>query len=271
MAVENLAIGEASLAAHPTIRRISLSDVGRALREGFDDFRANPSHLVFLCLIYPIMGLVLGRMASGSDALPLVYPLVAGFALIGPFASVGLYELSRRRERGREVSLRHAFDVFSSPQFGAIVLLGIVLGAIFIAWLGAATAIYDGTMPTGSADSISGFVSAVFGTDAGRHLIVLGTVVGFVFALVVLTIGVVSFPLLVDRGDIGSTAGEQAAVALQTSIMATLANPIPMAAWGAIVALSMVIGGATLLVGFAVLMPLLGHGTWHLYRKMIAA
>ena len=255
---------------HPAIRRIGLHDVADALRDGVSDFRANPTHLVFLCLIYPIIGLVLGRMASGSNALPLVYPLIAGFALIGPLASVGLYEISRRRERGEPVSVRNAFDVFRSRRIAAILGLGIMFVLILAAWMAAAQIIFDATMPPDSADSVGGFLSAVLTTPAGGNLIVVGTLVGFLFALVALTTGVVSFPLLVDR-EIAPTALEQAITAVQTSIRATIANPLPIAAWGLVVTASLMIGAATLLVGLAILMPILGHATWHLYRKLIVA
>jgi len=84
----------------PVIRKIDLSDLQQALRLGWEDFKAVPSHAIILCLIYPVLGLVLARTVSGYAVLPLLFPLAAGFALLGPFAALGLYELSRRRERG---------------------------------------------------------------------------------------------------------------------------------------------------------------------------
>ncbi len=257
-----------SIAAPPSIRRIGIEDVRDAIRDGVADFRANPTHLFFLCLIYPIMGLVLGRMASGSDALPLIYPLVGGFALIGPLASVGLYELSRRRERGLPVSVRNAFDVFRSRRIVAILALGLAFVGILVAWMAAAQLIYAATMPPTAAGTIRGFVGAVLTTHAGARLIMLGTIVGFLFAIVSLTLGVVSFPLLVDR-ELAPTSMEQVVVAVQTSVRATMRNKLAIAAWGMIVAISLAIGAATLLVGLAVLMPILGHATWHLYRRLI--
>ena len=239
-----------------------------ALSRGIEDFRANPTHLVVLCLIYPIAGLLLGRAASGYDALPLIYPLVAGFALFGPVAAVGLYELSRQRERGIPVTWRNAFDVFHSPQIGAIALLGAMLTAIFVIWLMAAQAIYELVMPASQDGSVQQFVNAVLTTPEGWTLIVVGTAVGFVFAVVVLLLGSFSFPMLVDTS-LGETTGEQASVAVHTSVRAVLANIVPMAVWGLIVAIGMAIGAVTLLVGFAVVMPVLGHATWHLYRKVI--
>jgi uncharacterized membrane protein len=240
-----------------------------AVREGSEDFRANPTHLIILCLVYPIAGLLFGRIADGSNALPLVWPLVAGFALIGPIAAVGLYEMSRRRELGQPVALRNAFDVFASPRFGAIFLLGGALIADFVVWLVAAKVIYDATMPQGADTSIGGFVDTVLHTGGGHHLMVIGTIVGFVFALGVLVLGVFSIPLLVDR-EIGSTPGEQALIAVETSIRAVVANPVAVAAWGIVVVAGLALGIVTLLVGFAVVMPVLGHATWHLYRRVIA-
>ena len=257
-----------------TIRFIDLADIGTALRQGLADFRANPTHLVFLGLIYPIMGLLLGRMASGGGALPLVYPLLGGFALIGPFAATGLYEFSQRRERGLPVSMRNAFDVLRSPRIGAILTLGVGLAVLFLLWLRVAQFIFDNTMHGADVSSIGAFVQDVLTTAAGWRLIVFGTAAGFVFAIIVLTMAAVSFPLLVDRqvgpDRLGTTLEEQSILAVKTSVRAVLHNPRVMLAWGAVVAAGLAMGTATLLVGLAVIMPVLGHATWHLYRRLVA-
>lgn len=254
--------------ARPAIRRLRLRDIGDALAQGFEDFKANPTHLVVLGLVYPVMGLLLGRLASGYDTLALIYPLIGGFALIGPIAAVGLYEFSRRREQGLSSSWRNALDVLHSPRIGAIVVLGGVLGVLFVAWMIAAKVVYNLTLGETEIASLTDLVHLVFTTPAGWTLAVVGTGIGFLFAVVALTVGVVSIPLLVDR-DVGSNPGDEASVAIATSVRAVLANPLPMAVWGLIVAVGLVIGAATLLVGFAVIMPVLGHATWHLYRKTV--
>ena len=100
----------------PTIRTITLTDLRDALAKGLDDFWAMPTHVIFLSLIYPIVGIALGSATFGYDVVPLLFPLAAGFALIGPFAAIGLYELSRRREQGLDTSWRHAFDIVHSPS-----------------------------------------------------------------------------------------------------------------------------------------------------------
>ena len=127
------------------IRKIGLSDLSAALRLGWEDFAAVPSHAIVLCVIYPVLGLVLFRMVLGYSVLPLLFPLAAGFTLIGPFAALGLYELSRRRERGEEAAAWDALHVLRAPSFGAMVELGILLLVLFVTWIAAADAIYIAT------------------------------------------------------------------------------------------------------------------------------
>jgi uncharacterized membrane protein len=250
-------------AARPAVRRIEPADLKDALAKGVADFGAYRTDVMFLCLIYPIAGLVLSRLVFGYGMLPLVFPLASGFALLGPVAAIGLYEMSRRHEQGEVVAWADAFDVVRSPAIGAIMALGLVLLAVFLLWLGAAYAIYWATLGPEPPASVGAFIHDVFTTAAGWAMIGIGVGVGFVFALVVLTISVVSFPLLLDR-DVGLST------AVATSIRAVRANPRTMALWGLIVAGSLVLGAIPLLIGLAVVMPVLGHATWHLYRKAVA-
>jgi uncharacterized membrane protein len=264
MAHSHVLLGAGEAPAQLTIRRIGLADLNDALRRGFDDFRAMPTHAMFLCAIYPVIGLVLARLAFGYSVLPLLYPLGAGFALVGPLAALGLYELSRRREAGLETSASHAFDVLRSSSAGALIALGLLLLVIFALWMAFANAIYIANFGYGSPASIGSFVQDVLTTPAGWNLIVIGNLVGLLFAILVLTISVVSFPLLLDR-DVG------AAVALLTSIRTVLKNPVTMAAWGLIVAALLLIGSLPFFLGLTVVVPVLGHATWHLYRRVVAS
>jgi uncharacterized membrane protein len=248
--------------APPAVRRIAAAELRDVLAKGFGDFAAYRTDVIFLCIIYPVVGLVLARLAAGYDMLPLIFPLASGFALVGPVAAVGLYEMSRRREQGVDITWADAFGVVRSPALGAIIVLGLLLLAIFLLWLVAAYAIYEVTLGPQPPASIASFARDVFTTGAGWTLIGVGVSVGFLFALLVLTISVVSFPLLLDR-DVGLYT------AVMTSIRAVLANPAPMAIWGLIVAGGLVIGSIPLLLGLAIVMPVLGHATWHLYRKVV--
>jgi uncharacterized membrane protein len=251
--------GEA--ATYP-IRKIELSDLGEALRLGWEDFKAVPSHAIILCVIYPVLGLVLFRMVLGYSVLPLLFPLAAGFTLIGPFAALGLYELSRRRERGQEAAAWDAMQVLRAPSFGAMLELGTLLLVLFIVWIAAADAIYIATFGNAPAASIPDFATRVLTTPKGWSLIIVGCGVGFLFAVVALCVSVVSFPLMLDRH---ATAID----AIRTSVQAVRENPFAMAVWGLIVAVLLAIGSLPFFVGLAVVLPVLGHATWHLYRKVV--
>ena len=262
MAHQHVLMGAESNRARPIVRTIGLRDIKNALAEGIADFSAMPSHAVFLCLIYPIVGVLLARLTLGYEVLPLLFPLAAGFTLLGPFAAIGLYELSRRREQGLDASWQDAFDVLRSPSRGAIAALGLLLLTIFVIWIAVAQAIYVAYFGYEPAASIPHFLDQVFTTPAGRMLMIVGNLVGFLFALGVLTISVISFPLLLDR-DVGAVE------AVLTSVRVVARNPLMMAIWGLIVAGLLLIGSLPLFFGLAVVVPVLGHSTWHLYRKVV--
>ena len=244
------------------VRKIGLSDLGDALRLGWEDFKAIPTHAVVLCVIYPVLGLVLFRLAVGYSVLPLLFPLAAGFTLIGPFAALGLYELSRRRERGEEAAAWNAVHVLRAPSFGAILELGILLLVLFGTWIATADAIYIATFGHTPAANIPDFARRVLTTPEGWSLIIVGCGVGLLFAVVSLCVSVVSFPLMLDRH---ATAID----AIRTSLRAVMKNPFAMAAWGLIVAALLLVGSLPFFVGLAVVLPVLGHATWHLYRKVV--
>jgi uncharacterized membrane protein len=244
------------------VRRIALADLREVLAKGLADFGAYRTDVIFICLIYPIVGLILAQLAFGNDMVPMIFPLGAGFALLGPVAAVGLYEMSRRREQGHVVSWMDAFRVMRSPSFGAILVLGLLLLGIFLLWQGAAYGIYAATLGPNPPTSLGAFISDVFTTRAGWIMIVAGMAAGFVFALSVLVIGAISFPLLLDR-DVGLLT------AVMTSVRAFLRNPVPMSAWGLIVAAGLVLGTIPALIGLVIVIPVLGHATWHLYRKLV--
>lgn len=248
--------------AAPTVRRISAADVGDALARGFRDFGACRTDVMMLCLLYPLAGLAISRMAFDYGMLALVFPLIAGFALIAPLFGLGLYEISRRRERGLETHWTDAFAVARSPNIGSIMVMGFLLLALFCLWLFAANLLYTVTLGPDAPVSAEAFVRDALTTPQGWTMTIVGIGVGFLFALVVLVIGVVSLPMLLDR-NVG------VGTAIATSVRAVRMNPGPMAMWGLIVAASLLIGALPLLIGLAIVLPVLGHATWHLYRKVV--
>jgi uncharacterized membrane protein len=246
----------------PAVRRIGIADLRDALAKGLEDFGAFRTDVVFICLVYPVVGLILGRLAFGYDMLPLLFPLASGFALIGPAAGIGLYEMSRRREQGFKIGVADAFGVVRSPSFAGIVALSLLLIGIYLLWLSAANLVYIVTLGPDPPTSAEIFIRDVLTTKAGWTMIIAGCGIGFLFAALVLAISVVSFPLMLDREVSVYTA-------VATSLRAVAANPGPIALWGLIVAGGLVIGSIPLLLGLIIVMPVLGHGTWHLYRKLV--
>lgn len=244
------------------VRALALSDIGDALRRGYADFMAQPSHLLFIALIYPVAGIVIAQLTVSYNIFPLLFPLLGGFALLGPFAAVGLYEISRRRELHINSSWLHAFAVLKSPAIRPIATLGGLLTGLFIAWLLSAWLLYRwlmGNVPLTSAES---FLAPLFTTVNGWTLIIVGNALGLLFAITVFSLTVVSFPLMLDRHvDIGT--------AVRTSIAAVEASPRAMMCWGLTITALLVLGTLPVLVGLMVVMPILGHASWHIYRKVV--
>ena len=263
MAHIHIYTGAGESVPHPTVRTITAADLWDSLARGYDDFRAMPTHLMFLGLIYPIAGIVLAGFSFGYNLFPMLFPLAAGFALIGPIAAIGLYELSRQREEGNEPDMRHVLDVVRSPSFPAIATISAVLAVLFLTWLFVAQTLYESLFGYLPPASMSQLMYDVLTTPSGHTLFIAGNLIGLAFAIVAMVVGVVSFPLLLDR-DVGVIA------ALATSVRAVAHNVATMTLWGLIVAALLLIGSVPLFVGLAIVVPVLGHATWHLYRKLIA-
>jgi uncharacterized membrane protein len=246
----------------PAVQKITLADLREALVRGCADFAAYRSDVFFLVVFYPILNLLLVRVAFGTNLLPLLFPLASGLAMISSLAAVGLYEMSRRREDGLRATWRNGIEVIHRPAFGAIAVLGALLAAIFVLWLAVAWLIFENTMGPALPTSITAFIRDIVTTDEGHRMSILGIGVGFLFALLTMTLSIVSFPLLVDR-DVGLDT------AIKTSFRAVVANPLPMAVWGMIVVAALILGSIPFFLGLVVALPVLGHSTWHLYRKMV--
>lgn len=244
------------------VRKITNADLGAALNQGWADFLAHRGDLLFVGFIYPLVGFAAAAVALQDSLIPLFFPIAAGIGLMGPAAAAGFYELARRREAGLESDWSHFLDVVRRPSFDAFLAVAGLLLMLFFAWLATAAALYMALMGPAAPGSITGFFTRLFTTPEGWTLIVLGNLAGLAFAAAVLTVSVVAMPMLVDK-DV------DARTAIHTSRMAVAANKGPMLRWGVTVAALLVVGSIPFFVGLAVVLPVLGYATWHLYTKLV--
>jgi uncharacterized membrane protein len=251
-----------------TVSRITVADLKEVLTKGFDDFMAYRTDIIFLIAVYPIISVIVIAASFRYELIPLVFPIVSGSAILGPFVGVFLYEMSRRRELNLQRhhvdshSWANALSVVGSRSFGKIMTLGMLLVAMYLLWLVCAWGIYEATHAPTTAETAGRFIHDLFLTQGGWWLIIVGCGVGSLFAVAALVTTVVAFPLLLDRDVALGTA-------VLTSIRAAQANPGPIAAWGLIVAGGLVLGAIPLAIGLVIVMPVLCHATWHLYRKLV--
>jgi len=244
------------------VRKLTLSDVVGSLRSGWDDFVAYPSHAVMLAIIYPIAGLSIARVLQGYSLVSLLFPLSSGFALLGPFAAIVFYDLSRRRERGDILSTANVINIIHSVSSGAVGLLGVMLAVLFLTWVATAQSIYNAFFGFAPVSSMPEFFEHVISTAGGHRFLAEWCVVGLMFAIVTFSISVVSFAALIDRR-------ASAIDAILTSLRVIARSPLTMALWGLICAGLLFVAIVPIFLGLAVVMPVLGHATWHLYRKAV--
>jgi uncharacterized membrane protein len=254
-----------TLAATPTtmpappleFHQMSLSDIKDALVKGWDDLRQSRTDALLIGAIFPLAGIIFAAAFVVQAFLPFVFPLLAGFALLGPLATLYFAALSRQREHNDESIL----TIFREPRLKEIQRLAGTAIMIFLGWNLSAAVIYLFTLGSSDEAANAPFFVRVFTTNAGWELIILGCAVGAVFAIVTLAISVISFPVVIDRN---VTAFQ----AVNISFHAMLRNPLFVLAWGAVVVAGLLFGAVTCLLGMCVVLPVLGHATWHVYRRM---
>lgn len=251
-----------SAAGRPEVRRIGEADLNWALAEGWKDFKAKRGDVIVLALIYPIVGLVAAATAFNARLLPMFFPLVAGLSILGPAVASGFYELARRREARLQSGWIHFLDPLGGRSRSGLAVMTAGLLVVFAAWLTAAWLIYTVTLGGYQPAGVGEFVERLFGTPEGWALIGVGMLVGFAFACLTLVLSLVSFPMLVDKAVDPVTA-------VSASIRAVTENPRAAASWGLRVAGLLVLGCLPLFIGLAVVLPVLGYATWHLYTRLI--
>lgn len=248
-----------------SIRKIDLHDLRIALDQGWKDFLDLRGDLVFIGLVYPAAVVLAIIYAFQQSILPLIFPLIAGSILFGPAVAASFYELARRRELGLDTRWRHFLEVIRGPAAFSLFAMTAVLFLLFLFWIISAWLIYVATLGSAAPEAVGSagtFLDAVFTTAAGWQMMVMGNLAGLVFAMLALALAVVSFPMVVDKP-------VSAGVAMRTSFRVARENPVTVAVWGLIVVAMLIIGSLPAFIGLAVVLPVLGYSTWHLYTRAV--
>lgn len=246
--------------AGPGIRTVEMDRPWFWLAAGWRDFMRAPAVSLSYGFLFSIAGYVVIYGLYALDMFYLILPLAAGFMLVGPVAAIGLYDVSRRLEAGQQVTLGGALRSFLS-HFGTVSTMGLILMLFLLAWIRVAMLIFA-LFFGGQVITRANFIEAVFFAPESLPFVVTGTVVGAALATAVFAISAISLPMLLDR-DVGVPT------AVAASFRAVNRNPQAMALWAALIAGFTAFGIATLFVGLAVCLPLVGHASWHAYRDLI--
>ncbi|GAA0471732.1 DUF2189 domain-containing protein [Parasphingorhabdus litoris] len=238
---------------------LTISDLRTALVNGWNDFKAYPLFGLFFGAIYVAAGLFLYFALFERGEIAWLVPLAAGFPLLAPFVAVGLYEVSRRREAGMPMSWRAVLGALRGRGDEQILSMGVILFVAFAFWLMIAHGIFAIFLAESGIGSES---LELFRTTAGIAMLVVGTAVGALIALAFYAITVISLPMLVDREVDFITA-------IIVSLATVRSNKSVMLIWAAMIAVVLFVAMLPLFLGLLVILPVLGHATWHLYRRSV--
>lgn len=248
--------------AMPQINTITFADIGEVLRMGLADFARAPLFGLFFGGVYTLGGIIIALSLSVWNIPWMIYPVAIGFPLVGPFVAVGLYEVSRRLEQGRPLVWREVIGVIWLQRQREVAWMAFVILFVFWVWMYQVRLLVAIMLSQMSFSTLQRFIDVILTTPAGWTFLAVGHVVGAVLALILFSITVVSIPLLMEREVDFVTA-------MITSVKAVTTNAVPMLAWGVFVTLAVIVSSVPLFLGLLVTLPVLGHATWHLYRKAV--
>jgi uncharacterized membrane protein len=242
---------------------LALGDLSAALAAGWRDFLAAPQFGLFFGGVYVLAGVAAAYVALVGGELSWLIPAAAGFPLVAPFVAVGLYEASRRRQRGEPMTWPAILGALKGHGDDQILSMGVIVFVAFSFWMIVAHAIFaifmaeSGLGANGGSESLAALM-----TPEGLAMLTVGSAVGGVMALAFYAMTVISLPMLVDRK-----------VSFPTAIIASFAvvrgNPAVMLAWAAIIAGLLAAAMIPAFIGLLVALPVLGHATWHLYMRAV--
>jgi uncharacterized membrane protein len=246
----------------PVVRPVTVGEIVESLAEGMRDFQRAPIYGLTFGALYALGGILIVLSVSALGASYLAYPLAAGFALIGPFIAVGLYEVSRRLDAGEPLSWSGVIGTIIAQGHRELGWMAFVTVFIFVVWMYQVRLLIALMLGLKSFSSLREFLIVVTTTPEGWLFLIIGHLLGAVLSLVLFSLTVVSFPLMLDR-DIDFVT------AMITSVRAVVASPGPMIGWAAVVVILMIVACVPAFLGLLIVLPVLGHATWHLYRRIV--
>jgi len=246
----------------PVVMQIAVADVAEAFVQGLRDFQAAPLYGLVFAVPYALGGLLIVLSVTALGISYLAYPLAAGFALIGPFVAAGLYEVSRRRESGQAITFGGIWSTIRSRS--EMAWMAFVTVFIFVLWMYQVRLLMVLLLGLNvSFATLQQFITVILTTNEGLLFLLIGNMVGAALSLILFSLTVVSFPLLLDR-DVDFVT------AMITSVRAVVANPGPMIGWALVIVILLIISALPVFLGLLITLPVLGHATWHLYRRVVA-
>ena len=246
----------------PDVNALSVADLRAALMAGLSDFARAPLYGLGIGAIFALIGATIVLALTVWDIPWMIYPFAIGFPLIGPFAAVGLFEVSRRLEKGEPISWSIVFSAVWRQRGRELSWMAFVMLFFFWMWMYQVRLLIALFLGRLSFATLEKFFNIVLYTPEGWLFLAVGHLVGAALALVLFSITVVSIPLLMERNYDFVTA-------MITSVKSVVASPVVMLGWGVFVTLAIIAASLPLFAGLLVVLPILGHATWHIYKRAV--
>ncbi|UUV05634.1 DUF2189 domain-containing protein [Ruegeria sp. YS9] len=249
--------------AMPNVNRVTVDDITASLKAGFSDFLARPVMSGFFGLFFAVFGILLVWALIWLGQIWMIIPAIVGFPLIAPFAAAGLYEMSRRLQKGESFGWSEILSVMANQRKREMGWMAFVTLFIFWVWIYQVRLWLAIILQNASFSDFDGFLNAVFFTPQGWIFLAVGTCVGAFLSAVLFSVTVVAMPLLLDRETNFISA-------MLTSLRVVSESPVVMLGWAAIISVTMLLSLVPAFLGLVFTLPILGHTTWHLYQRAVA-
>ncbi|WP_291737215.1 DUF2189 domain-containing protein [Leisingera sp. F5] len=249
--------------AMPKVNNVTAGDITASLKAGFSDFLARPIMSGFFGLFYAVFGILFVWCLVWLGKIWMIIPAAVGFPLVAPFAAAGLYEMSRRLQKGESFGWPEILTVIANQRKREMGWMAFVTLFIFWVWVYQVRLWLAIILQNASFSDFDGFLNTVFFTPQGWTFLAIGTCVGATLSAVLFSLTVVAMPMLLDRET-------NFVSAMLTSIRVVTENPLVMLTWAAIISVAMLLSLVPAFLGLIFTLPILGHTTWHLYRRAVS-